>query len=153
MELYVFLSLLLNLLLGLLVFKRMFQSRKLFSDRFGMIVTTNFSGVFNFSIGLHLYLVMPDHFAIISLAIVIGIGSGVIIGAIVKFHSVLAGFFHGTVGTLMGTMLGVIIINPSLCRLPAVNEAMLNQTIVVLCSFITILTISTLGLIYYSFRV
>ncbi|WP_394171968.1 hypothetical protein [Guptibacillus hwajinpoensis] len=154
MEHYVLGSLLFTLLLGLLLFRKMFQSRKLFSDRFGMIVATTYSGVFNFSIGMHLYLLLPDYAEFIScVVVVIGGGSGVIIGSIVKFHSVMAGFFHGTVGALMGMMLGVVVYNPSLCRLPAVNEAMLNQSIIVLSSFISFLTVSTLGLLYYSFKV
>lgn len=154
MTIYVLISLVLNILIGCYIFKILYRSRKLFSDRYAMIISTVFSIMISFTIGFQLYLLIPISLAVITLfAMLIGGGAGSFIGSMVKFQSLLGGFFHGTTGGLMGVMLGAIILNPELCNLPSSSELLVIQTKLLLNSFVNVLSLLTFGLIYFSLRV
>ncbi len=50
----------------------------------------------------------------------------------------------------MGTMLGAVIKNPSLCSLPTVNINMVEQNTIIFSLFGSILIVLTTGLLWYS---
>ncbi|MCA0986780.1 hypothetical protein [Guptibacillus algicola] len=140
--------------MGYLVFVKGRKSRKLFSDRFAIISSTLYSTSLCFTIGLHLFLLLQDKSsAIIISTVIIGAIIGTCIGALETFKSLLIGYFHGMTAALMGTMLGAILVDPSLCRLPSLYSLQIEQNIIGMSVFITLLTTVTFGLLLASFRV
>jgi len=53
----------------------------------------------------------------------------------------------------MGTMLGAVIQNPTLCSLPAANLFITQQNMVVFSLFGATLVVITISLLHYSLRV
>lgn len=153
MKLFLLVSLFINLVGASFLFYRLYRSRKLFSERYAMIIATVFSSMFSFTVAVQLYLLLPIDLAVITfLAVLVGAGVGIVIGGIYKFQSLLSGFFQGTTGALMGTMLGAVILNPELCSLP-ISANSLNETIFIITLFVSLLNFLTYGIIYYSLRV
>ncbi len=154
MKYFLFLLLLLNLFIGYQSYRTLYQRRRLYSDRYAMIVAMSASFILAFIIGL-LFSFLIDFLipVIVMISIVFGILVGVAFGAFVKFHSVLAGYFNGVVGGMMGAMLGAVVKDPTLCGLPADAAAnlMLNTTLISL--FGTSLLLLTFWFINYSLKV
>lgn len=120
MEIFLFIILIANNLIGFLGFQFLNKSRLLFSDRFGFIVALTGSGILGIVTALNLFLIFPDNFGLMSvLNMLIGIAIGVVFGAILNTQSFIAGFFNGGVGGMMGTMIGAVALDPSICGLPS----------------------------------
>lgn len=132
----------------------LYNRRLLFSDRYGMIVSMVCSGMVSISISLNTLFLIPFTISFITfLNLVIGAGIGILFGSLVSSPSMLSGFSHGVMGALMGTMLGAVIQNPSLCSLPTAYLSSVQQNMMIVSIFLTILVCVTMLLIYYSLRV
>ncbi|MFP7485170.1 hypothetical protein SFC65_13460 [Priestia filamentosa] len=146
--------LILNCLIGAFLYIMMRRKRKIFSDRYGMIMAMCASGVLSFALAMVIeFLNKNDSIVISILVLVISGALGIMFGALVKFQSLLSGFFQGTVGGIMGTMFGAVVKNPSLCNLPSESPYTVEQSIVMFSLFSTVLVIVTVSLLLYSFRV
>lgn len=154
MKYFLFLLLLLNLFIGYKSYITLFQRRKLYSERYAMIVAMSASFILAFITSLLLsFLVEFTLPYVVMVSTVFGILVGVAFGAFVKFHSVLAGVFHGVVGGMMGAMLGAVVKDPTLCGLPADAAANLVLNTTSISLFGTSLLILTFWFINYSLRV
>lgn len=119
MEIFLFIILLANSLIGYFGFRFLNKSRLLFSDRFGFIVALTGSAILGTVTALNLFLLFPNNFGVMSvLNMLIGIVIGIAFGAILNTQSLIAGFFNGGVGGMMGTMIGAVALDPSICGLP-----------------------------------
>ncbi|KAA0546574.1 hypothetical protein FZW96_15130 [Bacillus sp. BGMRC 2118] len=144
----------LTTLLGLLLYRVLYRRKSLFTDRYGMIITMCCSGVLSLSISLNLLFLLSFPLEVTTLVnLLIGGIIGVGFGSLVKFQSVLAGYTHGVIGALMGTMLGAVIQNPTLCSLPASYLTSVQENMIFLSLFVGTLVCMTIGLIVFSLRV
>jgi hypothetical protein len=135
----------------LIMYIMMRKKRKLFSDRYGMIMAMCTSGILSFNIGMIMqFLFSISLFLTLFIAAVIGGTIGMLFGSLVKFQSLLSGFFHGVIGGIMGTMFGAVVQNPTLCSLPASYLMSVNESIFIFSLFGTVLVIITFCLVYYS---
>lgn len=146
--------LLLNVLIGSSSYLTLRRRRQLFSDRFVMIVAMSSSMVLSLVVGMLCSFILPFSFSSISMLTAIAGGiTGIFFGAMVKLHSVLAGFFWGTIGGLMGAMVGAVVMDPSLCGLPSVSSMNLFTNMITFSVFGTTLTFISFSLINYSLKV
>ncbi len=144
----------LNGVIGLSFYVVMYKKRKLFTDRFGMVMAMVGSGILSFNLAMMLFFMFP--FNLGKLAIIstmIGGSTGIMYGALARFQSLLAGFSQGSIGAIMGTMFGAVVENPALCGLPAAYFIDVEQHMMLFSLFGTGLVISTFGLLFYSLRV
>jgi hypothetical protein len=143
-----------NIFIVTIVFVRLFNRRKVFQDRFAMIMAATISGTISFSLALVIYFLIPSGLAVISL-ITTAVGGfiGICFGSLVKLQSVLSGLFHGIVGGIMGTMLGAVIEDPTLCSLPASYIDAVAQNMVIFPLFSSLLTVISSSLVLYALRV
>lgn len=152
MTIFLSLQLIMNMTVGITLYIVMYRRRKVFQDRFAMSLSITLSAILSLILSMLLYLLFPIDIAYMSvITIACGAFIGISIGALHKFQTVLSGFFHGTMGAYMGTMLGAVILDPSICGLPYV--AQVNQSIMSFSLFGTFLLITTTSLIYYSLKV
>ncbi len=146
--------LMLNMIFGIVNYFLLYKKRKLFSDRYGMIITICSTGVLSLNLAIILHFLLPIHLVLImSVSTAIGGIIGILFGSLVKFQSLVAGYFYGTIGGIMGTMFGAVIENPSLCGLPASYLNSVTQNIITFTLFGTVLVMTTFVLVYYSLRV
>ncbi|RBW70812.1 hypothetical protein [Bacillus taeanensis] len=140
-----------NLLIFVIAYKVLYNKRKLFSDRYGMVMAMCTSGILSLNIGMSIEFLFFNSLSLNAwFAAVIGGAIGICFGSLVKFQSLLSGFFHGVVGSMMGIMLGAIVKNPALCSLPASYLMSVNENIFIFSLFGTVLVIMTFCLVYYS---
>jgi hypothetical protein len=135
--------LILNGLIGAFLYIMMHKKRKIFSDRYGMIMAMCASGMLSFALGMVIEFLNKNDFTVITILVL------VISGTI----GIIFGFFQGTVGGIMGTMFGAVVKNPSLCNLPSESLYTVEQSMVIFSLFSTVLVIVTACLLLYSFRV
>lgn len=150
----IFVSFCICLFLGLLTYINLFKSRKLFSDRFGMIVASVMSSMLGMAFSFFCYYFIASNlldsaFFSILIGTIIGMG----FGGLVKYHTLIVGWFNGVVGSLMGLMLGAVIKDPSLCSLPAAFSNNVYENTLFFSIFISFLTLITCGLINYAYRI
>ncbi|WP_232718587.1 hypothetical protein [Bacillus sp. FJAT-45037] len=153
-NLFLIMLLMLNMIFGIVNYFLLYKKRKLFSDRYGMIITICSTGVLSLNLAIILHFLLPIHLVLImSVSTAIGGIIGILFGSLVKFQSLVAGYFYGTIGGIMGTMFGAVIENPSLCGLPASYLNSVTQNIITFTLFGTVLVMTTFVLVYYSLRV
>ncbi|MGO4886394.1 hypothetical protein ACJ2A9_01435 [Anaerobacillus sp. MEB173] len=154
MNLLLIMILIVNGLIGSLIYNLMYKKRKLFTDRYGMVMTMCSSGVLSVNLAMLIHFLLPANLVLITfIATVIGGTIGILFGSLVKFQSLLAGFFYGAIGGIMGTMFGAVIENPALCGLPASYLNSVDQNMIIFSLFGTALVSTSIGLLYYSLRV
>lgn len=143
-----------NWLIGFVIFKIFYKKRKLYNDRFGMVIAMSCSGILSLNLSMIFQFLFLDH-ALVGLVLTVLIGGaiGVAFGSLVKFQSILAGFSHGVIGSLMGNMLGIVVKDPSICSLPGAYFTMIGQNMMIFTVFGTLLVLITILLVYYSLRV
>lgn len=125
MEIYLFIILIINSVIGFISFRFLNKSKLLFSDRFGFVVALTGSTILGLATALNLFMLFPTHFVVMSvLNIFIGVAIGIAFGSMLNTQSFIAGFFNGGVGGMMGTMIGAVALDPSICGLPysSINE-------------------------------
>lgn len=143
-----------NSLIGLSIYLVMYKKRKVFSDHYGMIMAMCSSGILSLTIAMVTFFLFQATLSIVALlTTVIGGSIGILFGSLVKYQSLLAGFSQGVIGGIMGTVLGAVILDPSLCSLPSSYSAGINQTMIAFSLFGTALVMITISLLYYSLRV
>lgn len=143
-----------NCLIGWIVYKVFYRKRKLYNDRFGMVMAMSCSGILSLNMSMIFQFLFVDHiFLGLVLTVLIGVAIGVAFGSLVKFQSLLAGFSYGVVGSLMGNMLGIVIKDPSICSLPAPYFQMIEKNMMIFSVFGSLLVLITILLVYYSLRV
>ncbi len=112
------------------------------------------SGILSLNLSMIVQFLFPENFSIVMIISVIVCGLiGVLFGSLVKFQSLLAGFFNGIVGGLMGNMLGLVIKDPSICSLPAAYLTNINQNMMLFGVFGTFLAGVTIFFVFYSLKV
>lgn len=137
-----------------MIYKIFYKKRKLYDDRFGMIMAMSCSGILSLNLSMIVQFLFPENFSIVMIISVIVCGLiGVLFGSLVKFQSLLAGFFNGIVGSLMGNMLGLVIKDPSICSLPAAYLTNINQNMMLFGVFGTFLACVTIFFVFYSLKV
>lgn len=154
MTMYLASLLSITILIGLIIYRNFYKKRQLYNDRFGMIMAMGCSGILSLNSSMLSQLIFTDHvFLIMLITVVMGGSVGIIFGSLVKYQSLLAGFFHGTVGSLTGNMLGIVVEDPSICSLPDPYLTMIEQNTAIFGAFGTLLVFITISIVYYSLRV
>lgn len=124
--------LVLSSLLGVYMYALFYKSRYRISDRLGFTVTLAAGQITSFVIAITLYLVFSIDFTVIcTVNLWIGIVIGTQFSSVIRRQSLLAGFFNGGVAAVMGTMVGAVTSDPSLCGLPESTLTLQNTGIAV----------------------
>ena len=119
-------------LLGVYMYALFYKSRYRISDSLSFPVTLAAGQITSFVIAITLYLVFPMDFTVIcTVNLWIGIVIGAQFGSMQRKPSVIAGFFNGGVAAVMGTMVGAIAFDPTLCGLPASTLTLQNTGIAI----------------------
>ncbi|MCA1031104.1 hypothetical protein LCL95_08725 [Bacillus timonensis] len=139
---------------SLLLLKRLFTSRKLFSDRFGMVIAMSAPLIFSIHLATHLSFVLPFPFEISVIISTLAMGViGIMYGALVKLHSVLAGFSSAMIGGFGGVMVGEVIQNPTICGLPQDTLSEITVNMVTFSIFETFILFLSYYFIHFSLKV
>ncbi|OMP67173.1 hypothetical protein BTO28_08355 [Domibacillus epiphyticus] len=137
-----------------LVYRLFKKKHMLFDDRFTMTMCMTAAMIHSFSVALHLELVVASLNKFLFLCpILIGIWIGWKFGSILKNPARLTGIYNGSIGGLMGTMLGAVIQNPSLCSIPVVSDGVIALNMYILSIFFTIVHFKIAVFIRYSFTI
>ncbi|MBO0603427.1 hypothetical protein I2483_17310 [Sporosarcina sp. E16_3] len=124
--------LVLSSLLGVYMYALFYKSRYRISDSLSYTVTLAAGQITSFVIAMTLYLVFPIDFTVIcTVNLWIGIVIGTQFSSVTRKQSLLAGFFNGGVAAVMGTMVGAVTIDPTLCGLPESTLTLQNTGIAV----------------------
>lgn len=124
--------LVLSSLLGVYMYALLYRSRYRISDRLSFTVTLAAGQITSFVIAITLYLVFPIDFTVIcTVNLWIGIVIGTQFSSVARKQLVLAGFFNGGVAAVMGTMVGAVTFDPTLCGLPESTLTLQNAGIAV----------------------
>lgn len=154
MTIFLVSMLIINILTSFIIYKILTIKKKVFNDRFGMIMAMSLSGVIGLSIAINIQFLIPKPSVIMLIFTVLAGGLiGVQIGSLVKFQSLLAGYSHGVIGSLMGNMVGAVVKDPALCSLPVYYLNTIAQNMIIFSLFSTMLVIITSCLVHYSLRV
>jgi hypothetical protein len=153
MKLFLFILFVTNMGIARYGYKYLYRSRDLFSDRFGFLVSMIGSGTVSLVTSLQLFLLLPSNLdAISSMNMFIGMSVGLLFGAMVNTQSLIAGFFNGGTGGVMGTMIGAIAKEPSICSLPA--GALSEQTVILFFGIFGFLLLSvTMFILCFALKV
>ncbi len=124
--------LVLSSLLGVYMYALLYRSRYRISDRLSFTVTLAAGQITSFVIAITLFLVFPIDFTVIcTVNLWIGIVIGTQFSSVTRKQLVLAGFFNGGVAAVMGTMVGAVTFDPTLCGLPESTLTLQNTGIAV----------------------
>lgn len=142
--------LVLSSLLGVYMYGLFYKSRYRISDRLSFTGTLAAGQITSFVIAITLYLVFPMDFTVIcTVNLWIGIVIGTQFSSVTRKQSVLAGFFNGGVAAVMGTMVGAVSFDPTLCGLPA-STLTLQSTGIAIGIFGLLLLFATTLLVRFS---
>ena len=145
MNLFGMFFLVLSSLLSVYMYVLFYKARYRISERLSFTVTLAAGQITSFVIAIALYLVFPIDFTIIcTVNLWIGIVLGTQFSSVTKKQSVQAGFFNGGVAAVMGTMVGAISFDPTLCGLPASTLSLQNTGIAVGIFGLLLLCVTTL---------
>ncbi|WP_249308795.1 hypothetical protein [Lederbergia citrea] len=124
----------------------------LFDERITTTMCTAITMISSFSIALHIKLLLPEpHIAFYLFPILTGLIIGWKFDKIIK-PAALSGIYHGTMGGIMGMMLGSVLLNPALCNIPIKSDAMMVTNMYSLAMFIALIHGLISHLIRYSFK-
>ncbi len=110
------------------IFKLFKMKHSLFEDRYSFNMGMAISMTSSFVIALDLHLLLPKSSTIMLylIPLLTGLIIGWKFGAIIKSPSPLTGIYNGTIGAIMGIMLGSVLLNPALCNIPIETEEMIS---------------------------
>ncbi|MBS4192725.1 hypothetical protein KHA94_21520 [Bacillus sp. FJAT-49705] len=128
-------------LIGLGLVYRIFKKKNLsFDDRFSMTMCMAITMISPLIIALHIELLLPGSLkALFLIPILLGLLIGWKFGSLIKAPALLTSIYNGTMGGIMGTMLGAVLQNPALCNIPIESEAMMTANMYSLAIFTTFL--------------
>lgn len=154
MDLILLSLLLISSLISCFIYRYLYRLRYLFSDRFGYVATITAASSISLATSLNLALLFPISINIIGVVnIILGMSIGILFGAMMlTAQSMIAGFYNGGIGGIMGTMIGTVAYDPSICGIP-ISPALEQYTILFFGVFSVIVLILTISLMVYSIRV
>lgn len=143
-----------NLISVIICYRILRKKRVLYDDRFAMTLTMTTTMVSTLVICLHVTVILPLQLtSLFFLNLLIGIMIGCLFGSLVKFHSILTGLYSGAVGSSMGVMMGEVLKDPALCKIPLESGPDILLNLYQLSGFTTLLLSMSLSLILYSLKV
>ncbi|WP_047985571.1 hypothetical protein [Ornithinibacillus californiensis] len=143
-----------NLIATTVCYVMLRRKRALFDDRFATTITKTVTLTVTLILGIHFSVIFPFELSsIFAHTLILGVFIGFLFGSLVKYHSILIGFYHGMVGSSMGVMIGEVLKNPQLCSIPITSSKQILVNMLYLCGFTTFLLTFILSLVLYSLRV
>lgn len=133
---------------------RLFKKKQLlFDDRFTETMCMAITLISSFVLALYIELLLPaDQKILYLLPIFVGLFIGWRFGTIIKAPAALSSIYNGTMGGIMGMMLGAVLQNPALCNIPIESETMIATNMYSLSIFIACLHALISYFIRYSLK-
>ncbi|MHA6250877.1 hypothetical protein [Oceanobacillus sp. CAU 1775] len=154
MTLFLSIALVVNIFVSWKSYTILRRSRKLFSDRYAMVISLSASMVVGLVLSLIGTFILPFSFSILAIVFTsFGGVIGILFGSMVKLHSVLSGFFGGTMGGMTGAMVGAVVLDPTLCGLPLTSAGIIETNMIIFSIFMTVVFLLAFRIIIYSIRV
>ncbi|WP_456276899.1 hypothetical protein [Bacillus sp. AK128] len=145
--------LLIQLVTILFTYHILLQRKELFDERFGKTFTFASTGVSGFIVSMMLVFLFTGSHLVVVGAILLGCLMGALFGSLYRMQTVLLGIWNGGIGGLMGSMLGLVVLDPALCGLPGVAARDLVGNIMLFSVFGTVVLSITMWLVRFSLRV
>lgn len=134
---------------------RIFKKKHLlFDDRFSKTMCMAITMISSFVLSLYVELLLPtDQKVFTLLPILVGLFIGWKFSEIMKAPATLTGIYNGTMGGIMGTMIGAVLKNPALCNIPIESETLIATNMYSIAIFTAGLHALVSYFIRYSFKV
>lgn len=107
------------------------------------------SSVMSLAISMNVQLWLHVLAFAIYLSVLFGVAIGVVFGLLDMRQLMMIGYQQGLIGGLMGAMLGAVVLNPSLCGLPAEYGNSIETHTAAFSFFSLFLSAAMVGLIYF----
>lgn len=144
-------ALIINLGCGLSIYLFLKRKRKQIHERLLHDVAKCSSGVISLTVMMNLQLLLQmDHSMMF--ACIFGVIIGVIYRTLERYPLIGNYYEHGFMSGLMGAMVSIVVLNPSLCGLPAEYGNALEKNAVTLSFFSSFLAVLTVFVVYYILR-
>lgn len=143
-----------NIAAAFFCYFRLRRRKQLFDDRYATTITNTATLGITLVLSMHVTVLVSAGLTLVFLLnLLLGAGVGALFGALVKYHSVLAGLYNGLIGISMGVMIGEVLKNPQICSIPISDHTQLLLNMYQLCGFATLLLTVVVGLVLYSMKV
>lgn len=142
--------LLMNSLCGVFLYFTLKKKRRVVHERVAFLIILCSSSVMSLTISMNVQLLLHTHKFSMLIATVLGLAIGIGFGSIYTRQSIGTGYNHGFIGGLMGAMLSAVVLNPSLCGLPAAYGNSIEKNAFIFSLFSLFLSALT---VYFVFHV
>jgi hypothetical protein len=143
-----------NVAAALYCYFHLHRRKQLFDDRYATTIASTATLGITLVIGMHVTVLVSAGLSLVFLVnLLLGAAIGTLFGALVKYHSVLTGLYHGLIGISMGVMIGEVLKNPQICSIPISDHTQILLNMYQLCGFATLLLTVVVGLVLYSMKV
>ncbi len=99
------------------------KKQLLFDDHFTLVICMTITMLTSFLFSMYLILLFPGFYGA---SLLFGTWSGWNFGKLLRNPAQLNGLYNGAIGGAMGTMLGAVLQNPALCRIPVESAAAMD---------------------------
>jgi hypothetical protein len=151
MKVYLMSLFIVNVIVVIQTYRVLRRKRKWLGEHYAMMSSIVSSGVFSLTLSMLLrFFLSSGRTSDTIICVLIGAVVGIVFGTIASFQAVPSSMFHGIMGSLAGTMVGVMVSSPSLCGLSNDLFFLLVPNIIKLSLFGTCVMFFTLWVVVHS---
>ena len=134
---------------------RIFKKKHLlFDDRYTKTMCMAITTISSFAVALYLNLLLPSNeLALYLIPLLSGCFIGWKFSRFIKAPASLNGIYNGAMGGIMGMMLGAVLQNPAICKIPIETESMIATNMLVITLLVACIHALITTCIRYSFKI
>lgn len=139
---------------NLYVYRIFKKKHLLFDDRYTKTMCMAATMISSFAIALYLNLLLPSNqSALYLLPLICGCFIGWKFSGFIKAPASLNGIYNGAMGGIMGMMLGAVLQNPAICKIPIETGTMIATNMLVISLLVACIHAIITACIRKSFKV